>query len=183
MNFKMRGIGKKAVLGEIIITFIATIVVIFILILFALVSAGVKTLSGEKARTDKEYNLKAQEYDSYFSSFEKLSNFRFLLNEKDENGKKLNGFDDAYDDAFGEVVKVWTPAPAYAQFPDTCYYYKYFPRKKVWVVSENKGESWISLNEVIDKKLIIIKVAEELQNKDFVQGKQYLSGLKGVNEC
>lgn len=101
MNFKIKIKSKKAVLGEIIITFIATIVIIFILVLFALASAGVKTLSGERARIDKEYNLKAQEYDSYFNNFGKLTNFRFLLNERDEYGKRLNEFDKAYDVAFG----------------------------------------------------------------------------------
>jgi hypothetical protein len=61
--------NKKAVLGEIIITFIATIIIIFILVLFALTSAVLKKFSTDRVRTDSEYNLRARQYDSYFNKF------------------------------------------------------------------------------------------------------------------
>lgn len=181
-----REMGKRAVLGEVMITFVATVIIVFILVVFALLSSVVKTTSGSMARVDNEYYLNplnSEIYNSYFANYGKLALFKFLLSEVNEKGEKLRGFDDAYDSVFGEVINVWTPAVTYAKYPDTCYSYKYLPKKAKWAVSNNKGESWMSLQEVIDLKLSIVTVANQLKDKNLEQGKKYLLGLQGVNGC
>lgn len=174
--------SKKGVIGEVMITFIATIVIVIILIIFSLVSATLKTVSGSKDRVDK-FLLTTGESGSYSSEFGKLTNFRFFLSEAGADGKNLRGFDDAYDLAFGPVITIWTPAPSYAQFPDTCYYYKYLSKKTIWVVSDTHGESWMGLDEVIGQSLPIAPIATSLKNKNFEQGRDYLYSLQAQKGC
>jgi len=103
MNFKLFGreMGKRGVLGEVVITFVATVMIVFILVVFALLSSVVKTTSGKMAQIDNEYSLNNIKYDSYFVNFDKLVLFRVLLSEVNEKGEKIRGFDEAYNSSFG----------------------------------------------------------------------------------
>lgn len=93
MNFK---INNRGVLGEVIITIIATIIIIFILFLFAYVSGGIKILSGNVLGTGNEYDSQVKDYDAYFVNFGTVTNFRFSLSQRDDSGKLINGFEDSY---------------------------------------------------------------------------------------
>jgi len=179
MSFK---INKKAVIGEVMITFVSTVVIIVILIIFALASSAMKANSSGKDKVDK-INLTGE--GSYSSEFGKLVDFRFFLNERDSLGNKIREFNDAYDSAFGPVITVWTPAMNNQQ-QGLCYYYKYLPKKGVWVASNNHGDSWTGLDDVIsniDHSWAVTSLAETLKTKKLEDGKQYLYNLKAQRGC
>ena len=78
--------------------FVATVFIILILLLFTFASGIIKKFSGSDVGilTEKKSELELN-MQEYLESFVRLTNFRFLLNEEDAAGKKINTLKEALD--------------------------------------------------------------------------------------
>lgn len=98
--------NKKGVLGEIIITFIATIIIIFILVIFALASAVLKAT--DKSKDFEGVKINHPEFESgvgnYMNNnFGNMASLRILLS-GEENGETFSGGVERLN--FGNTVEV-----------------------------------------------------------------------------
>ena len=80
MNFRL---GKKAVIGKFMVTFVAVILIILILIGYAVLGVFFKMFEGHTAALDEKYEEAKVSYDCYFGSFIKLVRVRSLIRSGD----------------------------------------------------------------------------------------------------
>ncbi len=81
MSFKLRKINKRGVSGEVATTFIATILILAILLIFIAVSGAVKAyknVSGQKDNTQIGNKLGETGIDSYMNYFKGIINYRTI---------------------------------------------------------------------------------------------------------
>lgn len=82
--------NKKAVLGEVIITFIATIIILTVLVLFAMVSAAFKTANNDISGVKINHPGAESDVEKYMGSFNNTAALRNLLSGYDD-GKTFLG--------------------------------------------------------------------------------------------
>jgi len=87
MNSKFR---KKGVIGSFTVMFVATILIILILIGYTILGVFFKTLSGGSSGLDNKYKEAEVSYDAYFDGFRKLAEARVFVNDGQDIVSALN---------------------------------------------------------------------------------------------
>lgn len=77
---------RKGVLGSFTVTFIATVAIVLILLVFALISGAVNLFNFDGIRIPSEVSLGVGQTNDYLGKFDSLVNARFFL----EKGSKLH---------------------------------------------------------------------------------------------